>query len=248
MATTHAPHRPAAHLSDPAKSAKARIYPYDPPRALADGLWQVKGSLQLSMPRNMTVYRLPEGGLLLYSVIAMHEEGMRALEALGTPAIMVMPHDRHQMDAPFYKQRYPNLRVLAPDPNHARRVKVNGGLEELEVFGIRAYSLPGASFHEAVLELPLARGVALCACELLGNASPEMPWLMKVAMKVFGPPGGGFGVVRIARWREVVDRPAMQAWLRGLSARSDIRLLLVGHGPPVTADAQASLEHAANGA
>ena len=30
---------------------------------------------------NMTVYRLKNGGLLLYSVIAMNENGMRALDA-----------------------------------------------------------------------------------------------------------------------------------------------------------------------
>src|SRR5580693_4387734 len=108
---------PATCLMSAGEAPPTRIYPYDPPRALAANLWQVKGSLKLAaIPRNMTVYRLPDGRLILYSVIAMHEEGMRALEALGTPAILVMPHDRHQMDAPFYKGRYPNLRVLAPDP------------------------------------------------------------------------------------------------------------------------------------
>ena len=67
------------------------IYPYEAPRRLADNLWQVQGSLPMGIPRNMTVYRLDDGRLLLYSVIAMHDEGMRALEALGAPAIMVMP-------------------------------------------------------------------------------------------------------------------------------------------------------------
>ena len=108
------------------------------------------------LPRNMTVYRLPDGGLLLYSVIAMHEEGLRALEALGTPAVMVMPHDRHQMDAPFYKRRYPKLRVLAPEPSSPRNVPVDGRLDELAAFGIHAYALPDTTYHAGDPRAPSA--------------------------------------------------------------------------------------------
>ncbi len=240
---------PAALSVGAGEARPIRIYPYDPPRTLAAGLWQVKGSLKLAaVPRNMTIYRLPDGRLILYSVIAMHEDGMRALEALGTPAIMIMPHDRHQMDAPFYKRRYPNLRVLAPDPGKARNVPIDAGLEELGAFGIRAYALPGTSYHEAVLELPVEGGVALCACELLGNLTPPPGGLVGLLLKVLGPPGGGFGVGRVVRWREVVNRQAMRAWLVALAERRDIRLILVGHGSPVTDQAQPALRHAASGA
>jgi hypothetical protein len=67
------------------------IYPYHPLKSLAANLWQVEGKLANGLPRNMTVYRLPDGRLLLYSVVAMHEADMEALEKLGLPAIMVMP-------------------------------------------------------------------------------------------------------------------------------------------------------------
>ena len=86
-----------------------KIYPYHPLQSLAGNLWQVAGTLANGLPRNMTIYRLPDGRLLLYSVVAMHAADMEALEKLGRPALMVMPHDRHQMDAPFYKRRYPDL-------------------------------------------------------------------------------------------------------------------------------------------
>jgi hypothetical protein len=192
----------------------------------------------------MTIYRLPDGRLVLYSVIAMHEEGMRALEALGAPAIMVMPHDRHQMDAPFYKQRYPGLRVLAPDPGKARRVPVDADLSELKEQGIVAYPLPGTTYHEAILELPVEGGVAVCTCELLGNAG-SIRGIIGVLMKVLGPPGGGFGVSRAVRWREVANRKEVQAWLSQLADRRDIRMVLMGHGVPVTSDAAAALRRAA---
>jgi hypothetical protein len=173
---------------------------------------------------------------------------MRALEALGTPAILIMPHDRHQMDAPFYKQRYPTLRVLAPEPAKPRNIPIDGDLTELSAFGIRAYPLPGTSYHEAILELPIDGGVALCTCELLGNLSPPPGGAIGLVFKVLGPPGGGFGVSRAVRWREVVARQAMRAWLVGLSERRDIRVITVGHGAPVTEHIQAALTRAAAGA
>ncbi len=223
------------------------IYPYKPLKSLAGNLWQVQGSLANGLPRNMTVYRLSDGRLLLYSVVAMHPADMEALEKLGRPAIMVMPHDRHQMDAPFYKRRYPELRVLAPDPRHPRKVPVDGDLGELEALGINAYVLPGTTYHEAVLELPAEDGIVLCTTELLGNLSglPGLPRPLGFLLRLLGPPGGGLGVARVVRWREVSDRSRVRAWLNSLAQRPELRMVLVGHGAPVTADAGVSLRRAA---
>jgi hypothetical protein len=226
------------------------IYPYSPLTSLAANLWQVQGTLANGLPRNMTVYRLPDGRLLLYSVVAMHPPDMEVLEKLGRPAIMVMPHDRHQMDAPFYKQRYPDLRVLAPQPRHARKVPIDADLGELGALGIKAYIPPGTTYHEVVLELPVEGGIALCTTELLGNIADlsGLPRLMRLLLRLFGPPGGGLGVARVVRWREVSDRKRMQAWLRSLAARRDLCMVLVGHGSPVTEEPAASLRRAAAGA
>jgi hypothetical protein len=229
------------------------IYPYHPLKLLAANLWQVEGSLANGLPRNMTVHRLPDGRLLLYSVVAMHPADLEALEKLGRPAIMVMPHDRHQMDAPFYKRRYPDLRVLAPDPGHPRKVPVDGDLGELGALGINGYVLPGTTYHEAVLELPLPGGMAgtpgfaLCTTELLGNLGglSGLPRLMRLVLRLIGPPGGGLGVARVVRWREVSDRKRVRAWLKSLADRPELRMVLVGHGSPVTEDACASLRRAA---
>jgi hypothetical protein len=229
-------------------TALPTIYPYRPLKALAANLWQVEGALSNGLPRNMTVYRLPDGGLLLYSVVAMHEDGMGALERLGRPAIMVMPHDRHAMDAPFYKRRYPDLRVLAPDPHSPRAVPVDGDITELGALGIAAYALPGTTYREVVLELPIddgvAGGVALCGTELLSSVV-SLPGLKGVLLRGLGPPGGGFGVARVVKWREVSDRQRVQSWLRSLAERPEVRMVLVGHGSPVMREARTALRHAA---
>jgi len=219
------------------------IFPYGEPRELSENLWQVAGSLKFPVPRNMTIVRTARGELVLYSVIAMHEEGMQALEALGRPALMVIPHRRHQMDAPFYKARYPSLRVIAPAAQRVRGVAVDGGLGELAELGLDAYVLPGNSYEDVVLEIPLADGRALCVCESLGNVSPS-GW-MKPLFKLLGPPGDSFGVARAVRWREIEDRTALRTWLSTQAARGDARLLLFGHGEALVSDVPGALRRAA---
>jgi hypothetical protein len=97
-----------------------KILPHGPIEELAPGLWSVTGDLPIPLKRNMVVYRLKDGTLLLHSVIAMEEEGMKKLEALGKPSVLIVPHGGHRMDAKFYKERYPAARVLAP-PRRAWR-------------------------------------------------------------------------------------------------------------------------------
>src|ERR1700690_1360883 len=221
------------------------IYPYQPPRALDPNLGQVTGSLKLPIPRNMTVWRAPDGRLVLYSVIAMHEEGMGALEQLGRPAFMVIPHKRHHMDAPFYKARYPDLRVLAENREPANGVAIDGSLEELEPLGVHGERVPGTSCEDLALDLPVDGGRALCLCELVGNL--RLPGLVGgILGRIVGPPGGGgFGIARAVRFREVVDRGRVRQWLLGQSRREDLRMLLLGHGAPVVDDVRAALALAA---
>ena len=224
-----------------------RIFPYSGPVKLAPNLWQVTGSFGVpGVPRNMTVVRTEQGELVLYSVIAMHEEGMRALEGLGRPSVMVVPHRRHQMDAPFFKQRYPALRVLAADPARVTSVTVDGPLTELGRFGIETYVLPGNVQEDTVMDVPIETGRALCVCETLNNISTS--GFLSVLLRVLGPPGGGFGVPRAVRWREIRDRDALRAWLQKQSERTDLRFLLFGHGAPLTSDIPGALRRAASGA
>jgi hypothetical protein len=244
------------------------IYPYKPLRALADNLWQVEGSLRLPVPRNMTIWRAPDGRLVLYSVVAMYEQGMRAVEALGTPAFMIIPHRRHRMDAPFYKARYPNIRVLAESAavleGGPAGLVIEGALAELRELGVRAERIPGTSSEDIAMDLPITGGQkggqiggedrsedrnldaprALCVCELLTNFEPAGA-LGKLAGRILGPPGGGVGISRVVRFREVVDRDVLRAWLTTKAERDDLRLLLVAHGAPTIGNVSDALRRAA---
>src|SRR4051794_7702875 len=90
------------------------IFPHGKPEPFAPSLWEVRGTLSFPLVRKMVIHRLADGTLLLHSVVAMDEEGMRALEALGQPSVMVVPHAMHTLDAPFYAERFPEMKVVAP--------------------------------------------------------------------------------------------------------------------------------------
>src|SRR5688572_21825222 len=68
----------------------------------------------LELPRRMTVVQLKSGGLAIFSAIALRESDMAELRALGHPAFLIVPSERHRLDAPAYVQRYPDITVVAP--------------------------------------------------------------------------------------------------------------------------------------
>jgi hypothetical protein len=156
----------------PAKPHK--ILPHDDLEELAPGLWTVRGSLPFPLKRHMIVYRLADGTLLLHSVLAMDEAGMAKLDALGRPAVLIVPHTGHRMDAPFYKARYPQIRVLAPAAARAKVeevIKVDATCEEaLPALGVRVHPVPGFKNAELAYELDLAAGgKALVLCDAVAN-------------------------------------------------------------------------------
>src|SRR5690349_20996582 len=63
------------------------------------------------LPRRMTVARLAGRRLVIFSAIALDEENMRRLDAYGRPAFLVVPSDKHRLDARIWKDRYPALQV-----------------------------------------------------------------------------------------------------------------------------------------
>ncbi|MGB1700083.1 MAG: hypothetical protein ACPHRO_09030, partial [Nannocystaceae bacterium] len=97
------------------------VFPHGELKKLADGLWQVTGSLGKSpIPRNMQVWRAPDGGLLIHSAVCLDAEGMAALESLGPVKWIVVPCPIHRADAAPYRERYPDAQLLCPAAARAK--------------------------------------------------------------------------------------------------------------------------------
>jgi hypothetical protein len=219
-----------------------RIFPHGDFKELAPNLWQVTGSLPFPLPRNMTIYRRPNGELLLYSVVALEEAAMQRLEKFGKPAWMVVPHPMHTMDASFYTKRYPELRVVAPaDAKKSLgemkvHYDVDAGMAEL---GMRHHVVPGMKYSEVVLDLDVGAGRALVFTDLLGQGRPK-----GLLMRLLGPPGGS-GIARIVRLRQLADKSAVRGFLERVADTPDLSLIATAHTPPITEDAPGMLRRSA---
>jgi hypothetical protein len=224
--------------------ADHRIFPHGAPTELVPGLWQVEGSLPFPLKRNMTIYRQPDGSLVIYSAVALDAAGLKSLEALGEPSWMIVSHPMHVMDAPFYKSRYPRMRVAAPKDAAARLagMKIDGTPDEaIPDLGLRHHLAPGMKYSEIVLDVPVTGGRALVFTDLVCFGGP--PGLM---MRLLGPPGG-VGVPRIVKFRQVARKPEVRTFLRAMAETPDLRLVAVAHGPAALEGAADKLRIAADG-
>lgn len=216
-----------------------KVLPHGDLEELVPGrLWNVQGSLpDMPLPRNMVVYRLRDGTLLVHSVVCLDEARMKSLEALGKPRIMVVPNEGHRLDAQAWKARYPDLRVLCP---LAARPKVEQVIpadatceDELPAEGIQCHVPPGfKTGYELVYEVDLGDGRGLVVNDVLANGRP-MPGVKGWMFGLLGVPGGGFGRARIVNFFFGADRPAFKPFLEKLAARDDLVAITVSHGPPV---------------
>lgn len=227
------------------------ILPHGDLEELAPGLWTVQGNLPIPLLRKMTVYRLRDGSLLLHSVIALGDEGMARLAALGRPSAMIVPNTGHRMDAPFYKARFPELRVLCPAAARAKVeevIKVDATCEEtLPALGVQVHGIDGCKSGELVYEVQIDGGSALLFCDIVGNNLYAPGFLGRLISRITGGVKGRLGVARIVRMFLLKDKAATRASLERLAALPDVRLLLPTHGHPVRQDCAGALREAAAG-
>jgi hypothetical protein len=214
------------------------LQPHGELTQLARNLWYVEGSIHMplgDLKRNMIVYRLPSGELLLHSVVAMDEASMQALEALGRPAYLIVPHGSHRLDAAFYKDRYPAIRVLAPAAARAKVeevVNIDATEEEtLPGLGIGVVKIDGMKNDkgENALLVDVDGGKAL----ILNDVIWTRGFSGNPLIRLLGTQGGALGVARAVRWSGVKDRAAVKATLDRLADIPQLELMTVSHGSPV---------------
>ena len=155
------------------------VLPHETVTRLDDDLLTVVGMLPMPLgdfPRRMTVVRLRDARLVVFSAIALDEPEMRALEDWGRPAFLIVPNERHRKDARIWKDRYPELVVICPE---GARVQV-GEVVPVDAtdadFGdpaVRLVTVPGTELREAALVLRRPTGTTLVVKELIWNVGDQ---------------------------------------------------------------------------
>src|SRR5437867_1245148 len=141
----------------PQPSKHWKVLPHGKLSKIDEGILTVIGPIRMplgSFPRRMTVVRLSDSRLVVWSAIALDEKEMIALEALGRPAFLIVPNDHHRLDAGAWKDRYPRLQVVAPEGSRAKVENVVPVDTTAPDFGdpdVQFVIVPGTREREAAL-------------------------------------------------------------------------------------------------
>jgi hypothetical protein len=215
-----------------------KFCPHGPITPVVDGVWQVQGTLPGGnpLPRTMVLWRLPSGGLCIHSAVNLSEESMAELEALGTPEILLVPNRFHRMDAPAWKARYPDLRVIAPKA--ARRfvdqvVPTDANCETvLPPLEVEVIHAGGLKPLECIYKLGAKDAYVLIFTDTLFNVRDHLPGFSGFVMRYLTGSTGFFGLTRLARVFCLASTADYKSWL-GEQKHPSLTAIVVGHGPPI---------------
>lgn len=224
-----------------------KILPHAPLAQLEDNLWVVDGPLPgMPLDRRMTIVRLSDGRLVIHNAIAADDATMSALEALGEMAFLVVPNSFHRIDAFAFKQRYPNIAVIAA-PNALAKVSeavtVAGGPELLPLnSGVHGELLAGDKIGEMAFIITHGDRSTLLLNDALFN-TPHKPGFKGFILRAMGSTGG-LKMTRIMRVLGSSDTNAMRAHLLRLAAQPGVSRLIVSHGDIIEGDIAAHVQRA----
>lgn len=216
-----------------------------------EGLLTALGEIPMrlgSFPRRMTVIELSDGRTAIWSPIALREPEMARIEALGSPAVMIVPGPTHRRDVRIWKDRYPAMKVLCP-PGARDRVAETVAVDAtdgalLEDPAITFEVVPGTGEQEAALRIHRPAGVTLVVNDVLSFVRRPRGIGAWVLARVFGFGSDRPRTSRTAR--ALIENPAdFAAAVRRWAAIPDLVRVIMSHGDTVENQARGALERAA---
>ncbi len=222
-----------------------KVLPHDAPVQLADNLWRVEADVPgMSLRRCMVVARLASGDLVIHNAVAMDEAGMAWLEGLGRVANVVVPNGFHRLDAPRFKARYPDARVICP--RGARKkveelVAVDATYDALPQpdpgdDSVRFEHLDGAKDGEGVMIVRSSDGHSLVFNDAVFNLSHGRGLFWLIYGRLLGNAGGP-KVTTITRLLLLKDKRAFRGHLERLAELPELQRIVVAHGAVIDRDA-----------
>ena len=203
-----------------------------------DGILTVVGEIHMplmDLPRRMTVVRLVDASLVVFSAIALDPDEMSALEAYGRPEVLIVPSDKHRLDAKTWKDRYPEIEVVAPDGARAKVeevVPVDTAAPRFDDPNVQFVTVPGTRGREAALVVRTPNGTTLVLNDVVGNirdAAGFGGWLLHLA----GFAGKEAQVPAVVKMAVIDDTKALRTQLLQWAEIESLVRILVSHGSPI---------------
>ncbi len=224
-----------------------QVLPHGKLTQIDDGILTVTGRIHMPLTefeRRMSVVRLRDGRLVVYSAIALDEDEMRQLEAYGTLAWLVVPGDHHRTDARIWKARYPLMRVLAP--RGARKVveavvPVDNTTAHFNDPDVSFVTVAGTNGHEGALVIHRPSGTTLIVNDLIGNMDRDASFLPRL----MGFAGDGPQIPTGVRLGLAGHKVALRGQLLAWAEDPGLKRIIVSHGAPIEDGAAAALRRLA---
>jgi hypothetical protein len=226
------------------------VLPHGKLSRIDDNLLSVAGDLHMPLgdyPRRMTVVRLNDSRLVIYSAIALDDGEMQSIEAFGEPAYLIVPGDLHRMDAKIWKDRYPDIIVLAPAGIRERVEKVvpvDQTTADFDDPRVRFVTVPGTEEHEAALVVETASGTTLVVNDLIWNLD-DRPGFGGWILGALGFTGSEPHIPPIVELKAVKDKNALRNQLEAWARIDNLNRIIVSHGDIVTRNPTGVLVHLA---
>lgn len=216
--------------------------------AVAENLWTVDMPFRVmgaEVGTRMSVIRLKDGRLLLYSPVAIAAPLRQELAALGEVAAIVCPNAWHHTFASQAREAFPAAKLYGPAELQPKRrdLRFDGYLTNVPPPSWGEAALPsrvqGSSLHETALFHP--QSGTLMVADLLQNIRAPRGAITRFYLWAGGM-GPEPGVHRFVRWGFRTPEEARQGIRRIL--KWDIRRIVPCHGAIVEADAKAAFARA----
>jgi len=214
------------------------VLPHGELAEIDDGLLTVVGQIKMpltQLPRRMTVARLRNSRLAIWSAIALTESGMAKLETYGRPAFLIVPNHLHRLDAKIWKDRYPQMQVVAPAGSRnkiAEIVPVDTTAPVLDDPNVQFLTVAGTHDHEAALIVHTPAGTTLVLNDLVGNirdASGFGGWFLRKMRFAGNTPQ----IPRPVRKMMIKEPSALRDQLMRWAEIDSLKRILVSHGAPI---------------
>jgi hypothetical protein len=224
-----------------------QVLPHGPLTALGNDLYTVEGELKMPLGesrRRMTVVRLRDGRLVIYSAMALDEPQMTRLLALGRPAYLIVPSSSHRLDIVPWKKRFADLKVVAPSGAREQVSKVaavdatqadfNDPRVELSV-------VAGTGEQEFALMVQTESGKTLIVNDLIFNL-PKLEGAGGVMLRLLGFGPGHPQMPKLVMLKLMKDKAAVRKQLESWAQVEGLQRIIPSHGRPIEAPRSTLLE------
>lgn len=221
------------------------VTPHRPLQQLDDNLWIVDSTVPgAPMQRRMEIIRRSDGTLMFYQAVPVDDATLAQIKVLGTPSILIVPHDQHGMDAPAFAEKL-GLKIYGPKANDAKmRAKFNvaGSVEDIPPDpSVTLEPVAGAKTGEPVAIVRSQGGVSLIFADAY-MATPSKGTHIMLRLLGFA---GGPKVAPIFKWMFCNDKAALKAHFQRLAALPGLKRLIPCHGEVESSDAAGTLNRVA---